>query len=66
MQGKTHSQKNMEQAKANGYKYQKKWQAAHMKHIGVNINIDTCADVIEKWQALDNKAERFIEWVRSL
>lgn len=65
-EGKTHSQKNVEQARANGYKYQKKWNAQHMKHIGININIDTCADVLEKWKSLDNKAERFVEWVRSL
>lgn len=63
---KTHSQRNAEQAKSVGYKYQKKWNAEHIKHIGVNINMDTCADVLEKWKSLDNKAERFVEWVRSL
>ena len=61
-----HSQKVAEQAKENGYKYQKKWNAQHMKHIGININMDTCSDVLEKWKTLDNKAERFVEWVRSL
>lgn len=55
-----------EEARKKDRTAQRNWDRKNMFHIGVNVNINTCPDVIRKWKALDNKAERFIHWIRSL
>lgn len=48
-------------ARESGYHFQKEYNKRQIKHIGVNFNRITDADVLEWWDNLPNKAE----WLRT-
>ena len=60
----THSQRNQIQAKANGYAYQRKYDAKMIKRITIPLNREYDADVIELWERLENKRQWFINKAR--